>query len=480
MRRACRWLWLLAAVAGSAAHAVPQPWYVSPVPAAETAIRAFDPDHFRHTLYRESHAILIGQVDYKNWEHLDKSRERILELRDALEKHRFKVEVYFDLPADDFASVMENFMRRRATVRDSRIFVYVSGHGFSRLPLDRPIGYLVPVDAPADGGDREALVASSLAMPYFAAWAHLPDPRHMLFVFDACFSGSFFGRPMVGVAPPEGEGRPRLPVRAYKAPPVARGPEVDDYVFQPKTMGKGRQFLTAGSQGEVVPADSKFTTLLIDILNGKRAAEASINFDHWTTATELGTWLEQNTRRLYAGAANPTSPVFGTLRDETYEGGDMIFTRLDIKNEYLIAAERGKDTPLPPEQPIPAVPPPPDPVAPEATPMSGATEIAIQHQINALSSPDTRTRRTARHDLSRILADLPAEQKKRAVERLLRNFSAKSYRFQVGIATAIATQPGTAPAFESETVRSELKQAAVASKDRALTTAINRAIGKVD
>lgn len=496
----CRWLWVMAA-AGGGAHAAHLPYYVSPVPAAQTAMLARDPDDLVHTLYRESHAILIGQVNYRNWEHLDASKNRILELRDALEKHGFKVEVYFDVEADNFAGVLENFMRRRATVPDSRIFVFVSGHGVSRTPIDRPVGYLVPVDAPAQGRDNQALYASSLAMPYFTAWARMPDPRHMLFVFDACFSGSFFGRPALGVPPPEGTARLRPPRRVQAAAPAARGPEVDDYIFQEKTLGKGRQFLTAGSQGEVVPSDSKFTTLLIEILTGRRAAEASINFDHWTLGSELGTWLEQNTRRLYNGAENPTSPVFAPLRDETYEGGDMIFTRLDIDNEHLIKSSWSPPVPVPDESaPVASVPRfepparepvvappvgsdpafPPTPALMGAGPIPGSTELLIQQQINALSSSNQPTRRTARVKLSHILSDLPEEQRKSAVERLLRQFSTKSYRFQLGIATAIASQPRQVRAFGSANVRAELLQAMTASKDRTLKAMVKRAIEKID
>jgi len=500
MRAVRGWLWILAAI-GAAAHAGNTPYYVSPVPAAQTGILARDPDNLVHTLYSESHAILIGQVDYKNWEPLNTSKTRILELRDALEKHRFKVEVYFDIGADQFASVLDSFMRRRATVPDSRIFVFVSGHGFSRTPLDRPVGYLVPFDAPAENTGRQSLAAASLAMPYFTSWARLPDPRHMLFVFDACFSGSFFGRPALGVTPPEGIPKKRPPHLPQAAPPTKRGPEVDDYIFQAKTLGKGRQFLTAGSQGEVVPADSKFTRLLIDILNGGRAAEASINFDHWTTGSELGTWLEQNTRRLYDGAENPTSPVFAPLRDETYEGGDMIFTRLDIDNDNLVAQPENLASPAPNDDgsvaglprfeppasgPVAQAPSGSEPAPPSASPPIGAgpipaaTELQIQQQINALSSSDRATRRGARVALSDTLVGLPEEQRSSAVKRLLRQFSTKSYRFQLGIATAISTQPMPLDAFDAADVRAELMAAEAASRDQTLNATIKSAINKIN
>jgi len=473
------------AIASAAAEPAPKPWYVSPISPADTKMRAIHPtDENVYTLYSESHAILIGQVEYAYWPDLQKSRGHILELRDALEKHRFKVEVYFDLDSDSLPSVMDSFMRRRATVVDSRIFVFVSGHGWERTPLDRPTGYLLPVDAPLESRDnKQQLASKALAMPYFAAWARLPDPRHMLFVFDACFSGSFFGRPNSSAPLPEGRADEalittiRLAAKAAKRAPLAHGPEADDYIFQPQPMGKGRQFLTAGSQGEVVPEDSVFTQLLIDSLAGHNGGEGHLNFDHWLTAGELGGWLGQNTRRLYRGKSNAASPVFAALRDENYEAGDMVFTRLDIPNPYL-------ESPLAPEYAVPEKPDKRDrdvvPGQPEPVQLGSAAESAIQAQVNALSSADAPTRRGARDKLSTLLAELPSAQRQSAVERLLNQLSSKSYRFQLGVATALAQQPDVVARNDSNSALQELLKASVVNKDQTLSKALKQAISKVD
>ncbi|UVF18832.1 caspase family protein [Microvirga terrae] len=306
-------------------------------------MRATDPSSFEHTLYSQSHALLIGQFDYENWKDLPAVRQEVLELRDALEKHRFKVEVHFNLKAEQFVDVVEHFMRKHATVPESRILVYVSGHGWRRNISPRPAGYIVPIDAPPENGDRQALTASGIAMPLFAAWARAPDPRHMLFVFDACFSGTFFGQPDPQPAPAPRPPRPGMaPTPApitplYSPPPEARGPEVDDYIFQPVPRGLGRQFITAGSHLELAPADSVFSRLFIDILSGRRPA--GDNFDHWLTGAEIGHYLRLNTRREYKGKENPTTPMYGPLRDEIFEGGDFVFVRPDVSATPLVREE---------------------------------------------------------------------------------------------------------------------------------------------
>lgn len=473
------------AIASATAEPVRKPWYVSPIAPADTKMRAVHPTEENvYSLYSESHAILIGQVEYAHWPDLQKSRERILELRDALEKHRFKVEVHFDLDSDALPSVIDSFMRRRATVVDSRIFVFVSGHGWERTPLDRPTGYLLPTDAPLEDGDnKQQLASKAMAMPYFAAWARLPDPRHMLFVFDACFSGSFFGRPHSSAPLPDGRASEalltaiRLAPKPAKPAPLAHGPEADDYIFQPQPMGKGRQFLTAGSQGEVVPEDSVFTQLLIDFLAGRNGGEGHLNFDHWLTAGELGGWLGQNTRRLYRGKPNAASPVFAPLRDENYEAGDMVFTRLDISNPYLESPlVLGHVPPQEPDKRARDVPP----GQPEPVQLGSATETAIQAQVNALSSADSPTRRGARDKLSKLLAGLPPAQRQSAVDRLLNQLSRKSYRFQLGIATALAQQPEVVALNDSDNALRELLKAAVVNKDKTLSKALKLAMSKVD
>lgn len=473
------------AIASARAEPVSKPWYVSPIAPTDTKMRAFHPtDKNVYSLYSQSHAILIGQVDYAHWPDLQKSRERILELRDALEKHRFKVEVYFDLDSDSLPSVMDSFMRRRATVVDSRVFVFVSGHGWERTPLDRPTGYLLPVDAPLENGDnKQQLASKAMAMPYFAAWARLPDPRHMLFVFDACFSGSFFGRPYSRAPLPDGRASEaamkaiELAAKPARTVPIARGPEADDYIFQAQPMGKGRQFLTAGSQGEVVPEDSVFTQLLIDSLAGRNGGEGHLNFDHWLTAGELGGWLGQNTRRLYRGKPNAASPVFAALRDENYEAGDMVFTRLDIPNPYLESPlVLGHVPPKTPDTPARDVPP----GQPEPVQLGSETEKAIQAQVNALSAADSPTRRGARDKLSTLLAELPLAQRQSAGDRLLNQFSSKSYRFQLGVATALAKQPEAVALSDSDNAMQELVKAAAVNKDKTLSKALTQAISNVD
>ena len=69
-------------------------------------------------------------------------------------------------------------------------------------------------------------------MTLFEADARMPDARHMLFVFDGCFSGAEDSRPA-------------------------------SYGFAQTTLGLARQVLAAGTLRQPVPAKSILVDLLI-------------------------------------------------------------------------------------------------------------------------------------------------------------------------------------------------------------------------
>ena len=71
---------------------------------------------------------------------------------------------------------------------DDRIIFFFAGHGITRTGYQGPVGYLVP----ADGDPDEA--ASLIRLDHLTRNADLIPAKHMLFIFDACFSGLAFKR----------------------------------------------------------------------------------------------------------------------------------------------------------------------------------------------------------------------------------------------------------------------------------------------
>ena len=567
-----------------------EPFYLTPVPDEATTIGAKrEGDPRVYPFYTESHALLIGEARYTTFDPLPGVRTEVGRLADVLHLHHFKVEVHFDLTAAQMTQVVDEFMRKRATVKDARILVYVSGHGVS-YPTVRRFGYLVPVDAPAESSGRQMMSASSMPMQIFAAWAQIPEARHMLFVFDACFSGSFFGRPD-GPAPPlpfgspstqlgSATSRPSTPISDEL--PSSRGIEVSDYVFGDYPRSLGRQFLTAGGASETVPTSSVFTDLFIRILQGPLTAKVNSNFDNWTTGRELGNWIESKARDYYEHPAAAPGPIFGSLNDSLFASGDIVFTRLDYPNPYLVMDSTTRwpepgtvqkkvaefvlaETAQVPEvrtayltaldtsraaaqaraavrvsisPPLAGDPPPQSPegqlmilesraaqasrdlrqriltakpenetvetqsvlansafseieavnrrtaVVPPADGiriLSAEEEKSLQSIVNDFTSTDMKTRRGARPRMSDFLAALPPPKAVTATTRLLQDLKLKSYRFQLGMAVALASLPKSVAAEAAPAARTELKAALAAptGRDPTLKSNLKGALDKL-
>lgn len=69
---------------------------------------------------------------------------------------------------------------------DDLVVIFFAGHGETeRIPSGDNIGYLVPVEAPPESG-RSAMITMSQVRD----WTKLLPCRHLLIIFDSCFSGS--------------------------------------------------------------------------------------------------------------------------------------------------------------------------------------------------------------------------------------------------------------------------------------------------
>jgi formylglycine-generating enzyme required for sulfatase activity len=152
-------------------------------------------------------------------------------------------------------------------------------------------GYLIPADAPRpEAGGRFKLKA--LSMRRFGEWVREARSKHVLAVFDSCFSGTIFKT-------------------SRSKPPSA--------VTRSATLPV-RQFLTAGDADQEVLDDGRFRKLFIRAL--KREEPADLNRDGYLTGSELGMYL---TDRLTNLTESRQTPRYGKLLDEDYDRGDFVF-----------------------------------------------------------------------------------------------------------------------------------------------------------
>lgn len=55
--------------------------------------------------------------------------------------------LYLDLKSTEFSNAIECFIAKVGYNPKARVVVYIASHGITRTPMDKPIGYLLPIDA---------------------------------------------------------------------------------------------------------------------------------------------------------------------------------------------------------------------------------------------------------------------------------------------------------------------------------------------
>ena len=238
-------------------------------------------------LYESSHALVIGIDAYTNgWPGLSYAVEDARAVASELESQGFQVSLKTDLKADAMRTTLREFFAIRGAAPDARLLLWYAGHGHTI----RGEGFLVPADAPP--ATSPAFKVSALPMRDFGSLVRLAESKHVLSVFDSCFSGTVF-RARAG------------------APPAA---------ITRKSTRPVRQFLTSGDAGQQVRDDGSFRKLFVRALRGEDKAD--FNNDGYVTGDELGLFLSQEMEALTRAAQ---TPKYGKLHDVDFNQGDFVF-----------------------------------------------------------------------------------------------------------------------------------------------------------
>ena len=243
-------------------------------------------------LYNASYALVIGNGNYTNgWDPLPGALQDVKEVAEALKTHDFNVTLKTDLTADEFEDAFLTFVLEHGADENNRLLFYYAGHGYT-LPLanEQERGYLVMIDAPEPDSDKLGFVRESVNMETLVGESKAILARHVLFLFDCCFSSTILNA------------RDRV-----------RPESISDNIRHPV-----RQFITAGRANEPVPDRSVFKTAFLDLIDS-RAAEPFR--DGYITGEELGLYLK-NQVPIYNEAQHPQ---YGKIRDPKLDKGDFVF-----------------------------------------------------------------------------------------------------------------------------------------------------------
>lgn len=244
-------------------------------------------------LYSASHALVIGNDAYaggQGWQKLSKGVSDAVAVKGALEQHGFTVTFYQDLRSDELKRAMREFFIRNGTSEKSRLFVWFAGHGYTT----HGEGYLVPIDAPHPDKDAD-FRSMAVSMREVAGWMREARSRHILSVFDSCFSGSIFRatRNMAGVPP-----------------------AIKDSAQRPI-----RQIITSGGANQEVQDDGYFQQAFVRAISGLEP-QADQMGDGFITGHELFAYIKA---RVGNRNGSRQSPQYGELAENDSERGDFVF-----------------------------------------------------------------------------------------------------------------------------------------------------------
>jgi len=250
----------------------------------------------------QGHALLIGNSHYRDpgWPRLDDISLQLMQLEKGLKDHFNTVETVQDSEAIPLLNKIFEFVRKHGNDSNARLFIYYAGHGYTEIQRNENRGYITGIDTPRiDGTQRsyDAARLKAISMAEIRAPLERSPAKSILFIFDSCFAGTIFTD------------------RAGNDPPRPLTPDIVARLMEKPA----RDFITAGSSDQRVPAHSPIPDLLLAALNG----DAADPYKHGVvSAVEIHGYLLD--RVLQMRDINLT-PQVGRLPHSAFAEGAFLF-----------------------------------------------------------------------------------------------------------------------------------------------------------
>jgi uncharacterized caspase-like protein len=256
-------------------------------------------------LYKDYHAVVIGVSDYEHWPTLPNAVKDAQEVAKTLKLLGFKVELVINPDYQQLRKVLNELTYKHGREQNRALLFYYAGHGETEIMADgTKLGYIIPRDCPLIREDPLGFVSRSISMKDIEAYSLRIRSKHLLMLFDSCFSGSLFS--MVRAVPEDISEKSSLPVR---------------------------QYITAGAEEEQVPDKSMFKRSLLVGLKG----DADLTGDGYITGSELGMYLSSKVAKYTRGKQHPQ---YGKINNPELDRGDFVFVPLEIRQKEIEEAEK--------------------------------------------------------------------------------------------------------------------------------------------
>lgn len=256
----------------------------------------------RVQLYSDYYALIIGNSEYQYFPKLRGVKQDVQDVKAMFEKLGVRTLLLENQTGAQMQKALNDFIDKEGKDPNRALILYYAGHGFTEERADgTDLGYIVPVDAPLYNNNSSEFRSKAMSMTRINEYAELVRSKHVLMLFDSCFSGTLF--------------------TARRAAPQ---------IIDEKTTQPVRQFITAGAANEAVPDQSVFKSTL---LKGLGDGYADLNRDDYVTGEELGSYLESEVVNYSRGLQHPK---YGKIANSNLDRGDFVFAlNLQVEEQVV-------------------------------------------------------------------------------------------------------------------------------------------------
>jgi uncharacterized caspase-like protein len=241
-------------------------------------------------LYKDYHALVVGVSNYEKWPKLPNAVNDAKEVASKLKELGFEVKLVIDPTSREMKTVLNEMVYHMGPEENRALLFYYAGHGETETLADQTkLGYIIPRDCPLLKEDPLGFATHAISMRDIESASMRIKSKHVLMLFDSCFSGSLFA--LVRAVPDDITEKSTLPVR---------------------------QFITAGREDEQVPDKSMFKRCFLIGLDG----DADLTGDGYITASELGMYLSD---KVVNYTHRRQHPQYGKINNPDLDRGDFIF-----------------------------------------------------------------------------------------------------------------------------------------------------------
>jgi hypothetical protein len=241
-------------------------------------------------LYKDYYALIVGVSKYEKWPRLPNATNDAKEVASKLKELGFEVKLVLDPTSREMKTVLNEMVYKVGPEENRALLFYYAGHGETETLADQTkMGYIVPRDCPLLGKDPLGFATHAISMRDIESASMRIRSKHVLMLFDSCFSGSLFA--LVRAVPDDITEKSTLPVR---------------------------QYITAGREDEQVPDKSMFKRCFLIGLDG----DADLTGDGFITGSELGMYLSD---KVVNYTHRRQHPQYGKINNPDLDRGDFIF-----------------------------------------------------------------------------------------------------------------------------------------------------------